>query len=81
MQLGDLVKPISQMSPDELMARLQEIRTNRTIVRPAAKARADREEKKTQRGRGKKIATSLGSMTEEERQQLIAQLQQGELDV
>lgn len=81
MQLKDLVKPISQMSDDELLEHLRQVKQRRTIERPAHRAHVERAEKKTARAKGKKIDTVLGALSEEERLRLIEQLQQGELDV
>lgn len=81
MQLGDLVKPLSQMSDAELLEKLREVRNNRTVVRPAARAHVERAEKKVSRTRTKKASSLLESLSPEERQRLIEQLQQGELDV
>lgn len=81
MQLGDLVKPLDKMSDDELLERLRQVRHNRTVARPAAKAHVERAEKKVTRAKSKKATDLLSSLTPEERQKLIEQLQQGELDV
>lgn len=81
MQLKDLVKPISDMTNEELLEHLREVKQRRTVIRPAHQAHIDRAEKKTTRAKGKKMDTVLGKLTDEERLKLIAQLQQGELDV
>lgn len=79
MQLLDLVKPIEQMTDDELLAHVQRMRHNRRIERPAARARASREEIKTERKVGKKakntLASALGQLSDAEREALIKQLE------
>lgn len=66
MQLKDLVKPISEMSDDELMERLRTIRHNRVTVRPAAKAHAKREASKGAVTRMKKVDKLLEGLSREE---------------
>lgn len=81
MQLKDLVKPITQMTDEELLEHLRQVKQRRTIERPAHQAHIDRAEKKTARAKTKKVDTVLGKLSDEERQKLIEQLQQGELGV
>ena len=81
MQLKDLVKPLSQMTDEELIEHLRQVRTRRTITRPAHQAHIDRAEKKVTRGKVKKITNAFENLSEEDRLALIQQLQQGELDV
>jgi hypothetical protein len=81
MQLKDLVKPIEKMSDDELLEYLREVKQRRTVERPAHRAHVERAEKKTARGKAKKVTNIFEGMSAEERQRLIEQLQQGELDV
>lgn len=77
MQLSDLVKPIDQMTDEELMERLRTVRANRTTVRPAAQARAKRTAKKGMVTRLNKVDTLVDGMTEEQKQELIRQLMEG----
>lgn len=81
MRLENLIKPITQMTDEELLEHLRQIKQRRTVERPAHRAHVERAEKKTARAKGKKIDTVLGTLTEEERLRLIEQLQQEELDV
>ena len=81
MQLKDLVKPLDQLTDEELLEKLRSIRHNRSVVRPAHQAHIDRAVKKTKRATAKKVTTTIGNLTDEERQKLIEQLQQGELDI
>lgn len=75
MKLVDLQKPISEMSEDELLIRLREIKHNRFVERPAVKAREEREEAQETRRTGKKAVNKvdkmLDSMSDEQREQLI----------
>lgn len=74
MQLHDLIKPIDQMTDEELLERLRQSRANRTIVRPAKQARAKRAAKKGAVTRINKVENLLEGLSEEEKQALIAQL-------
>lgn len=77
MQLKDLVKPLDQMSDEELMERLRVIRSNRVSIRPAAKAHAKRATKKGAAGRMNKVKDLLGGLSREE---LIALLGEDNAD-
>lgn len=66
MQLTDLVKPIDQLSDDELLEKLRMIRNNRSVVRPAGQARAVRAAKKGGQGRVSKVEDLLKGLTQEE---------------
>ena len=78
MQLGDLVKPISKMSNEELLEHLRAVRQRRTIERPAHRAHIERAEKKTARATSKKTSDLFGKLNEEEREALIKQLTEEE---
>lgn len=71
MQLQDLVKPIEEMTDEELRARLREIRHNREVVRPAAKKHVERAKKKGSVTRINKAADLFAGMSEEEKAELI----------
>lgn len=71
MQMQDLIKPIEQMTDEELMERLRTIRSRRTAERPAAKAHAKRAAKKGAVTRIKKVDDMFAGMSAEEKQQLI----------
>ena len=81
MQLGDLVKPIDKMSDAELLEHLRQIKQRRTIERPAHRAHVERAQAKVSRAKGKKVTSLLDNLSDEDRQALIQQLQQGELNV
>lgn len=78
MQLLNLIKPLDEMTDDELRARLQTIRNNRVTTRPAAKAHAKKAAKKTSRAKVTKNEKLIEGLTEQQKLALIAQLQ-GEL--
>lgn len=73
MQLKDLVKPIDQMTDEELAERLRIVRSNRISTRPAAKAHAKRAAKKGQQGKMTKAQDLLKS-SGLSREELIALL-------
>lgn len=74
-QLTDLVKPIEEMSEEELKQRLYDLRHRREVVRPAAKARA----KKVQWTESKKVVKAaeklLDNLSAEELEALIIRAQ------
>ncbi len=74
MQIADLVKPIEEMSDDELTIHLRKIRANRMTLRPAAKAREKREVKKGATGRISAAEKLLAGMTPAQRAQLMLSL-------
>lgn len=75
MQLQDLVKPIEQMTDEELTARLQEIRHKRDTVRPAAKRHVEKAAKKGTQTRITKAADLFAGMSEEEKAEIIKALE------
>jgi hypothetical protein len=77
MQLHDLVKPMEEMTDEELMERLRVVRNNRTTVRPAAQARAKKAAKVGGQARINKVESLLKGMSREE---LLKLLQEGESD-
>ena len=81
MQLRDLVKSIEQMTNEELIEHLRQVKHRRTTERPAHRAYVERAEKKTSRAANKKVTNLFEGLSEEDKQKLIEQLQQGELDV
>lgn len=81
MQLKDLVKPLDQLTNEELLEKLRTIKQNRSVIRPAHQAHIERAEKKTKRAATKKVTNLFEGLSDVERQKLIEQLQQGELDV
>jgi len=74
MQLNDLYKPMSEMTDEELKARLQTIRHNRTVTRPAAATRAKKSASKGNVTRSNKLHAMLSAMGPEEKAQLLLDL-------
>lgn len=74
MQLHDLVKPIEDMSNEELQERLRSIRHTRTVVRPAAQNHVKKAKKKGMQGRIKKADDLLSQLSEADREALIKSL-------
>jgi DNA-binding MarR family transcriptional regulator len=80
MQTPQLVKTLDQMTDDELLERLRTVRHNREVARPVAAKKAVTVEKKATRKKVNDLDKLLAGMTEEERQQLIASLQETDDD-
>ncbi len=77
MQIHDLVTPIDQLTEEQLHERLREIRHRREVIRPAAKARVDRAEKKTTQAKTTKVSNMVAKLSDADRLALIAALTQG----
>ena len=78
MQMTDLVKTIDNMTDEELLERVREMRHRRETLRPARADRVARVEKKTSRAKVNKTADLLDELSEEDRLKLIAMLTNGE---
>ncbi len=74
MQLTDLYKPLDQMTDEELKERLQQIRHNRTVARPAAKAREKKASSKGSVTRVNKLHAMMAAMSPEDKAQLLLDL-------
>lgn len=74
MKLHDLVVPIDEMTDEQLLERLRQVRQRREIERPVAKRKAATVEKKTSRARVSKTEDLLDLLSPEERAALISQL-------
>ena len=74
MQLIDLIKPMDQMTDEELIERLKQIRHNRTVERPAAKAREKKSEKKGATGRIQKATDLFDKLSPADKERLKAEL-------
>ena len=77
MQLNDLYKPLSELTEDELKERIQKIRHNRTVERPAAKARTARAAKVGKKGtttRMNQLHAMLAAMSDEDKKALLASM-------
>lgn len=77
MKLEDLVKPIDQLTDEELLERLRGIRNNRMVLRPAAKAHSDRAEKKETRKKVDKVTDMFANLSAADKEALIKQLSEG----
>ena len=77
MQLTDLVKPLEDMSDEELLEQLRRARHNRSVVRPAAAKRVERAETKTKRAKTTKVGKLTDALSPAEKQALIDQLLKG----
>lgn len=79
MQLLDLVKPLDQMTEEELFEHIRKMRHNRSVARPAMRKREDRAEARGERKTVKKaknsLAAALSQLTDAEREALMKQLE------
>lgn len=71
MQLQNLFKPLGELTDDELKARLQEIRHNRTVARPAKKAHEKRAANKGRQAKINKAQGLMSGLSKEQIQQLM----------
>lgn len=74
MQLHELTKPLSEYTEEELLERVKQIRHNRTVERPAAKARTVRKAAKGSVTKMSKMHAMLAAMSDEDKKALLAQL-------
>lgn len=73
MQLQNLFRPLAELSEDELRERLQEIRHNREVVRPAKVARAKKAARKGRVSKINKAQGLLSGLSKEQIQQLLSE--------
>lgn len=71
MQLQNLFKPLAELTDDELKVRLQEIRHNREVVRPAKKAHEKRASNKGRVSKINKASGLLAGLSAEQLKQLL----------
>jgi hypothetical protein len=74
MQMQDLIKPIEDMTQEELIERLQQVRAMRTTLRPAGKARAKRGTAKKSKTKLNKVDNLLAGLSQAELLQLLESL-------
>lgn len=74
MQLSDLVKPIDQMSDDELKESLKALRHRRTTERPALAKHKAKAEKKEAAPKMTKVKNLLAGLSPDEMAKLLKQL-------
>lgn len=75
MQLADLVKPIDQMSDEELLERIRTIRHNRETFRAAVRKREERTEVRASRKKISGLDKLMANLSNEERDALVKQLE------
>ena len=73
-KLEDLFKSFTDLSVDEQLAKIVEIRDTRSIERPAVAQRRRKKEHKTSERKKENVKTLLAKLTPEERQALIEKL-------
>lgn len=76
MKLKNLVQTLDSMSDDELRERLRQIRHNRSVEKPAAKAHKERAEKKATRKATNAIDKMIAGLSPEEIADLLRQLEE-----
>lgn len=74
MQLSDLVKPIEDMSDEELKKRLFDIRHRRETERPVAKAKAKKAATKKSNKKVSEAEKMLADLTPDEIMELMKEL-------
>lgn len=74
MQLKHLVKPLDQMTDEELLEKLRTVRHNREVARPVAKAKVTTAAKKTSNKKMTIARDLFSDLSEDERLALIKQL-------
>ena len=75
MQLKDLVKPIDQLSDDELLDRLRTLRHKREVIRPAARKHVERAEVKVARKKVSELDKLVAGLSAADREALMKQLE------
>lgn len=74
MQLGDLVKPIEDMSDEELKKRLFDIRHRREVERPVAKSKAKKAATKKSNKKVSEAEKMLASLSAEQLEALLKEM-------
>ncbi len=74
MQINQLIKPIDEMTDEELNDRIRELRHRREVIRPAAKARSDRVVKKQTIKKQTQVERMLATLSPEQLATLIQSL-------
>jgi hypothetical protein len=77
-KLEDLFKSFTDMSVEEQMEKIQEVRDTRSIERPAVAVRRRKKEAKTSARKQDKAKQLLLNLSEEEKKALIKRLQERE---
>ena len=74
--LTDLIKPLDDLTDEELADRLYEIRKRKTVERPAAKKRAKKAAKKESKKTMSAAERALSELSPEELEELLKGLEQ-----
>jgi len=77
MQMRDLIKPLDQLTDEELQERIREIRHSRTVTRPAAQKHKDKAVKVKAKKETSKVDSLLKKMSPEQIKQLLLDLGEG----
>ena len=75
MQVRDLIKTIDQMSNEELLEHVRAMRHRRETLRPIAKQKVERAEKKAKVASGKKTDSMLAKLSPEQLAELAKLLE------
>jgi hypothetical protein len=77
MQMQDLIKPLDQLTDEELQERIREIRHSRTVTRPAAQKHKEKAVKVKAKKETSKVDALLKNLSPEQIQQLLLGLGEG----
>lgn len=72
--MSDLVKPIENMTDEELLESLRQLRHRRSVERPAAKRRVEKVKAKGKTTRINKMADLFDSLSEADKEAMIKKL-------
>lgn len=75
MRLSDLTKNLSNMSQEELLAHVRQIRDNKYVVKPAVQKRVADVEKKVKNTGIRSMDKMIDGMTDEQKLALLKSLQ------
>lgn len=76
MRTEDMITSLDQLSDDELMERLRQVRHNREVARPAAARKTAKVEARQSRVKHSTAEKLLAGLSDAERQKLIDQYSQ-----
>lgn len=74
MQMNDLIKPIEDMSDEELMESLRTLRHRRSVERPAAAKKVKKAKEKGKTTRINKTADMFAGLSASEKEEIIKAL-------
>jgi acetyl-CoA carboxylase carboxyltransferase component len=76
MQMNDLIKPIEDMSNEELLESLRELRHRRTVIRPAREKKIKKAKEKGKTTRINKVADLFDSLSDADKAELLKALEE-----